>query len=58
MQLLERLMAFKKPFLGLTHRSKLNHQGFSKTRQDPDSQIKAFSAKMFRVQGWHNHWNG
>ena len=32
--------------------------GFSKMGHGPDPQIKAFSAKMFEVQGWHNHWNG
>ena len=49
MQLLEWLMAFKKSFLSLTHRSKLIHQDFSKMRHEPDPQIKAFSAKMFQV---------
>ena len=55
MQPLEWLMAFKKPFLSLTHRSKLIHQSFSKKRHEPDPQIKAFPAKMFQVQGWHDH---
>ena len=58
MQPLEWLMAFKKPFLSLTHRSELIHQGFSKKSHEPDSPIKAFPAKMFQMQGCHNHWNG
>ena len=58
MQSLEWLMAFKKPFFRLTHRSKLIHEGFSKMRHGPDPQSKAFPVKMFQVQGWHNHWNG
>ena len=49
MQPLEWLMAFKKLFLSLTHRSKLIHQGFSKKRHEPDPQIKAFPAKMFQM---------
>ena len=36
MQPLEWLIAFKKPFLRLTHRSKLIHQGFSKMGHGPE----------------------
>ena len=55
MQPLEWLVAFKKPFLSPTHRSKLIDQGFSKKRHEPDPEINAFQAKMFQVQ---DHWNG
>ena len=58
MQPSEWLMAFKKSFLSLTHRSKLIHQAFPKKSHEPDPHIKAFPAKMFQVQGWHDHWNG
>ena len=58
MQPLECLMAFKKPFFKPDHRSKLIQQGFSNKRHEPDPRIKAFPAKMFQVQGWHDRWNG
>ena len=34
----------------MIHTSKLIHQGFSKKSHEPESQIKAFPAKMFQMQ--------
>ena len=48
MQPLEWLIAFKKPFLKLTHRSKVIHQGFSKMGHGPDPHIKAFQLKCLK----------